>query len=61
MSEEIGKYTEATAKAKLKRHNITVKGGQITLKRCGIGVWGAIDYLCNRHGYNYMKEEPTYG
>jgi hypothetical protein len=61
MSETIGKYTEATAKAKLKRHNITVKGSQITLKRCGIGVWGAIDYLCNRHGYHYMKEEPTYG
>jgi hypothetical protein len=61
MSDNEGKYTEATAKAMLKRHNITVKGREITLKRCGIRTWGAIDYLCNTHKYHYMKEEPTYG
>jgi hypothetical protein len=52
-----GKYTEATAKALLKRHGIDVKGKAITLKRAGQKLWGAIDYLINHHKYSYMKEE----
>jgi hypothetical protein len=57
MSED--KYTEATAKALLKRHGLEIKGKAITLKRAGIKLWGAIDYLCNNHKYTYMKEEKV--
>ena len=51
------KYTEQTAKAKLIAHGIKFDGRIIKLKRCGIRLWGAIDYLCNSHKYSYMKEE----
>ena len=55
-----GKYDEVTAKAKIKAHGGDIKGKQITIKRAGINVWGAIDFLCNHCGYNYFKEEPKY-
>lgn len=50
------KWDEITAKACLKRNGVDVKGKDITLKRAGIRVWGAIDYLVSKHKYNYMKE-----
>jgi len=60
MSDE-GKYSEQTAKAKVKAHGGDFKGKQLTIKRAGINVWGAIDYLVNNHGYHYFKEEAKYG
>ena len=51
------KYTEQTAKAKLIAHGIKFDGNHIVVKRCGINLWGVIDYLCNNHKYSYMKEE----
>lgn len=55
------KYTEDSAVSKLRAHGIEVKGSQITLKRCGIGLWGAIDYLCNHCKYHFLKEEKKDG
>jgi hypothetical protein len=55
------KWTEETAKSCLKRAGIDVKGRQLTLKRAGLKVWGAIDYLCNHHQYSYMKESKDNG
>jgi len=51
------KYTEQTAKALLQNHGIKFDGHSISVKRCGIKLWGAIDYLVNNHEYFYMKEE----
>jgi hypothetical protein len=53
------KWDEVTAKQCLKRNGIDVKGKSITLKRAGIKVWGAIDYLVNNHKYSYLKEERS--
>ena len=50
------KYTEQTAKALLVAHGIKFEGHSMTVKRCGIKLWGAIDYLCNTHKYSYYKE-----
>ncbi len=53
----MGKWTKETAVACLLRNNIPCAGGMINLKRAGIKVWGAIDYLVNVHGFSYLKEE----
>ncbi|MCK5641732.1 MAG: hypothetical protein KAJ19_13100 [Gammaproteobacteria bacterium] len=57
---DTGKYDEVTAVACLKRNGVDVKGKLITLKRAGIKVWGAIDYLVNNREFSYMKEEKKY-
>jgi len=51
-----GRYTEQLAREKLQRNGGSIKGSQITIKRAGTGVWGAIDYLCRVHGYSFYKE-----
>jgi hypothetical protein len=56
-----GKWDEITAKAKVKQHGGDIKGKQITIKRAGIRLWGAIDFLCNHCGYSFYKEEKQYG
>jgi hypothetical protein len=50
------KWDEITARACLVRNGIDVKGRQITLRRAGIKVWGAIDFLCSKLNYSYLKE-----
>jgi hypothetical protein len=52
-----GKWTIETAKASLLRNGADIKGKQITMKRAGIRVWGAIDYLINKHKFSFFKEE----
>lgn len=50
------KWDLETAKACLARNGVTVSGGNITFKRAGIKVWGAIDYLVHVHKFSYIKE-----
>lgn len=51
------KYNEQTAKATLMDNGIKFDGKSIAVKRAGIKLWGAIDYLVNNHEYFFMKEE----
>jgi hypothetical protein len=51
------KWTVDTAKAKILRNSGTIAGKGIYHPRPGISVLGAIDFLCNHHGYNWFKEK----
>ncbi|MHC4640092.1 MAG: hypothetical protein ACYS32_00505 [Planctomycetota bacterium] len=50
-------YDEASAKFRVTRNGGKFKGKQITIKRAGIKVLGAIDYLVNKHKYFRVQQE----
>lgn len=50
-----GKWTLETASAMINRNGGRVGGKSIQHDHAGIGVWGAIDYLINVHGFKHNK------
>ena len=54
-------YTQASAKKRLIRNDITVEEVSLFItipydKDVGNKLWGAIDYLVNYHGYSLIRE-----
>jgi hypothetical protein len=52
-------YDEKSAKACVTRNGGKFTGNQIKIKRAGIKVLGAIDYLIRKHKYIRIVEVPN--
>ena len=50
-------YTEQSAKSRVTRNGGKISGAHIHIKRPGLKVLSAIDYLEKKHGYFWIKEE----
>jgi hypothetical protein len=50
------KWDKTSAIKAIKQHqgNI-VADQQVGIARAGVRVWGAIDYLCKKHGFRWYK------
>ena len=57
----MSKWDELSAKKCVTRNGGTIKGKQINVKKPGLKVWGAIDYLCNYAGYMFKSNESQEG
>jgi hypothetical protein len=53
------KWSLRSAIARVTRNGGKISGNQITIKRAGIKVLGAIDYLCNEEGF--IRVTPVEG
>ena len=49
-------YSLETARARLQRNRFNITANniiEVPKRRCGIAMWGCIDYLCKNHSLSY--------